>query len=516
MKTAIDERRVFRWGLLIATALGALLRFHDLDGVPIAAYCDETFVAYEAYSLLETGRDSHGRPWPLFFDVFGEGWAEPLYVYLTIPAVAVMGLTPAAARFVAAAAGTAGIPLVGLMTAALFRSAVGSPGTPQAVSGAVRAGLAAAAVMALSPWAFHFSRIAFSASLLPPLLALGFWLAATGMERDEARGARRALAAAITLGAALYTYSAARAAVPVLLAGFAWIYRTELRERPRAFALAAVALVAMSLPIVAFSVSEHGQQRFRNVSILTRADRPVGDRVATVARNYLSYYSPEFLLTEGDPNPRHSVRSHGMLHVHDVVLLLLGLVGCRAANTRGCRFLLWWMATFPLAAALTIDSRHAIRSIAGEPAVYALAGIGFALLTAVFGQLGLGAPIRRSARIAAVFAVLLCPPATFATTSPSMRRNRRPRGNSGFVRPTRFSNVARRIRIAFTSKRWSRSRRVSGSFTRRFRQRSIKHTGSRGPDTSSIFPGDPSHRLRARSSFCARMSSCPRASGTGR
>jgi hypothetical protein len=46
----------------------------------------------------------------------------------------------------------------------------------------------------------------------------------------------------------------------------------------------------------------------------------------------------------------------------------------------GCLFALWWLAAYPMAAALTHDPRHAVRSICGLPGLYAIAGIGASVI----------------------------------------------------------------------------------------------------------------------------------------
>ena len=366
-------------GLIVATLIGGALRLAQLGVVPVALYCDESFSGYEAWCLLHTAKDSRGVLLPLFFDIFGMGWGEPLYIYLTALAEALFGLTPFSARFVAAMAGTLAIPSTGLMTAALVREPMGE-------ARAARAGAAAAFLMAISPWAFHLSRVAFQASLLPLMLAAGFWLAARAL--SESRPPRPGLlaGAAFLLGLSLYTYTVARLAMPLLLAGFFWTHRRRLRhlERPaRRLVPAALILAALAAPIVIFSFTPQGRQRFGDVSIFSIKDpaaRSATALASLAASNYLSYFSPRFLLTEGDSNLRHSIRGHGMLHPHDLLLLGIGAAVCLAVRSRGSLFALWWLATYPMAAALTIEPRHAVRSICGLPGLYAIAGVGASIL----------------------------------------------------------------------------------------------------------------------------------------
>lgn len=384
-------------GVLVAMSLACALRLARLDSVPVSLYCDEAFSGYEAYCLLHTGHDSRGVLLPLFFDIFGKGWGEPLYVYLTVPAVAVLGLTPFATRLVAALAGTLAVPLTGLMVAALLRGR----GDPRASS---RAGIAASFLMAISPWSFHLSRVAFQASLLPLMLAAGFWLAARGLAQD-----RRAslVAGAALLGLSLYTYTIARLAMPLLLAGFVWTHRQRLFGVWRPAVAAGLTLAGLAFPIAFFSLTSQGRQRLSDVSIVTRPEIAAAGPAriaAAVGSNYLSYYSLPFLLTEGDTNLRHSIRGHGMLHPHEVALLALGIVVCAASRSGGGLFLLWWLLVYAVPASLTVDPRHAVRAICGLPGLYAIEGVGAALLwgAAVDPR---GSRVRRSVSHALVIAL---------------------------------------------------------------------------------------------------------------
>ncbi len=406
----LTGERALPAGLLLATAVGAALRFSSLGTVPVALYCDEAFAGYQAYSLLLTGRDSRGVSLPLFFDIFGVGWGEPLYIYLTVVPVALLGLTPAAARGVAAAAGTLVVPVTGLLTAALLRRGGGAD--PRAS----RAGLLAAVLMAVSPWSFHFSRVAFQASLLPLALAGSFLLARRALRDDDSPPRMwPLLAAALALAGSLYTYTVARLAMPLLLAGFAWLYRARLRRAAPVAVGALACLAAASLPVVIFSATEAGRVRLSGVSLLNLPevrDHGALRAVPAAVRNYLSYFSPAFLLTEGDPNPRHSVRGHGVLHPHELLLAILGAVWCAARGGRGGRFLLWWVLAAPVAASLTMDPRHAVRAIGAQPALYALAGAGAAALADAARRLGPGRGRALARGALAAFAVAGCVSAT--------------------------------------------------------------------------------------------------------
>lgn len=383
--------------ILIALAFtaGLILRLVSLSGVPPSLYCDEAFQGYEAYSLLQTGADSHGRPWPLFFDIFGVGWEEPLYIYLTMIPVALLGTTPAATRAVAALAGALAILAVAWLATRLAGR---------------WAGAAAALSMAFSPWAFHFSRVGFQASLLPLFLAAGAAALLEGVRSVDGVPAGAAPASPprsgwIALGlfllvAALYTYVASRAIVPLLIAAFGVIYLPSLRRlRASRKLLLALALLVPALPLVLFASSAAGMERFQDVGLVSRMHG--AGAVVAFLRNYLTYFSPSFLLTHGDPNLRHSAEGYGMLLPHDLVLLLAGLVVALIRRRPPDLLMCWWLLVAPLGAALTADPSHAVRAIGMIPAIYVLAGSGAA---AIFGA---GSPLsprrRRGAIVLALF-----------------------------------------------------------------------------------------------------------------
>lgn len=346
---------------------GSALRFIHLSQVPPSLYCDEAFHGYQAYSLLLTGADSRGVAWPLFFDIFGVGWEEPLYIYLTMLPVSLLGNTEAAVRVVAAAAGSAAILAVAWLAARM--------------AGRL-AGAVAALTMAFSPWALQLSRVGFQASLLPLFLAAGAGALLRAVPGGETeRGGRESprtawlAAGMLVLSVGLYTYVAARGVIPLLLLGFVALHAGPLWRLPTGGKIAAAAALAVPLlPLAVFALSPEGMERFQDVGLATRMGGPAA--VARFFSNYAGYYSPSFLLTDGDQNLRHSAAGFGMLHAHDLALLVVGLLAVLVRRRPADLFMAWWLAVAPLGAALTADPGHAVRAIGAVPAVHALAGVG--------------------------------------------------------------------------------------------------------------------------------------------
>src|SRR5476651_2143259 len=93
----------YKW-LIAILLLAALLRFWQLGSVPASPDWDEAALGYNAYSILKTGRDEYGTWFPVSLRSFDD-YKPPLYVYLTIPSVAIFGLNVWSTRLPAVIAG---------------------------------------------------------------------------------------------------------------------------------------------------------------------------------------------------------------------------------------------------------------------------------------------------------------------------------------------------------------------------------------------------------------------------
>ncbi|HBP51412.1 TPA: hypothetical protein DD455_03720, partial [Candidatus Shapirobacteria bacterium] len=79
---------------------------------------------------------------------------------------------------------------------------------------------------------------------------------------------------------------------------------------------------------------------------------------------YFNYFSPQFLLTQGDwQNPRHSAPYTGVLLIPSVVFLIIGIFKYLSGSkkTSLSRFFLFWLFLAPIPAALTRDEIQATR-----------------------------------------------------------------------------------------------------------------------------------------------------------
>src|SRR3972149_9124231 len=99
--------------LILIIILAFVLRFYKLNSYP-ALNADEAAIGYNAYSLIQTGRDEHGNPWPIHFQSFND-YKPGLYFYLVLPFVKFMGLNEWSVRLPNALLGIASVYLLYLL-----------------------------------------------------------------------------------------------------------------------------------------------------------------------------------------------------------------------------------------------------------------------------------------------------------------------------------------------------------------------------------------------------------------
>jgi len=364
--------------VLAALLVGAALRFADPRGVPPALNQDEAVSGYDAYSLLHTGRDHLGHPFPFAgLESFGD-WVSPLLTFLTVPAVGLFGLRVEALRAVSAAVGLLAVPAVYLLALELF--------------GRRSIGVVAAWLVAVSPWHVHLSRWAIPPAVVPTMVALTLLALVRAVNRGTGRGI---VAAAVVAGLAVASYPTMKLYVPLLgLAALAIYGRAILRVGREALNYAAIVLLVMTGPALYLSLADPGARvRFDEVSVFNAPG--AGPRL--LARQYAAYFSPRFLFAAGDGDPMHAPPRYGVELRALAPFFLAGLAwllwhvvrpaaAARAArgtswaarpHRRSALFLLAAVALYPVHGSLNVPGPHALRAAQLIPlaALVAAAGV---------------------------------------------------------------------------------------------------------------------------------------------
>lgn len=368
--------------LIAIFLLGFILRFLFLDIVPPGFNADEAALGYNAYSLLQTGKDEWGAFLPFVFRSFSD-YKPGLYIYLALPFVAVLGLSELAVRLPSILLGAFSIVLIYLLAKELFKKET--------------VALACAFLLAISPWHIHFSTGAWEANVATFFMLAGVLSLVKSFQK---RGFL--WISALAFIASMYTYQSTRLVVPVLIISLIIFYWKKLMIRKN---IPVVALTfILLLPLIFILPSNAGVARFKGVSIfsdpgpLNRVNEERGQHhspdsfLAKLFHNkvevytesfighYLDHFSPDFLFLSGGPLKRNKEPDIGQMYIFEIVTLVLGLYFLIKNKFSNSRVVLLWLVVAPLASSLTFQTPDSHRSHNMVIPLTLISGLGLGML----------------------------------------------------------------------------------------------------------------------------------------
>ncbi len=402
----------YKW-LLIVIVVAAFLRLWQLGVVPPSPDWDEAALGYNAYSILKTGRDEYGTWFPRSLRSYDD-YKPPLYVYLTIPSVALFGLNIWSVRLPSAVMGVLAVVGTYVLVVELLKSQI--PASPARFAESRRAGrpnpldignsrsiaLLSAMLLAISPWHLQFSRIAFEANIG---ITLNVWGMIAFIKGLQSRKWLRT--SAILFGLAFYAYHSERIFIPLLVVILALVFRKKLLNDKASIFQSVIVGLLVVLPLIPVFFNKTTLTRLRGTSaladqtlLLSRSvqklheDQVRGNPWGIVFDNrrivwalklldgYLSHYSFRWLFLAGD-NPRHHAPDMGLLYVWEAPFLLWGMYMVARRGSSIARVLFGWFLIAPIAAAPTTELPHAIRTLVFLPTFQIFTAVGLLQLVSI-------------------------------------------------------------------------------------------------------------------------------------
>lgn len=345
---------------VIIMILAVFLRAYHLDTYP-PVNADEAALGYNAYSLLQTGKDEHGASWPLHFQSFGD-YKPGGYIYLLLPFVKILGLNSLALRLPNLLLSILCIYLVGQISRLILKNDY--------------AQYFSMLFMAISPWHIIFSRGAWESSFAFSLFILGLYLFLKK---------QKIVITAIFWALSLYFYHSARVFLPLFLLSLLISNIKDKIEFKRVL-LIGVLVALLSLPAFVSFLKNSGTARFNGVGIFAdlgpknRAEELLNQDANTKLINrithnyrllylfsfvdkYLSHFNLNFLFIEGDSVPRSKLPDLGQTSLFFFPLFLLGLFALTKLDSKTKILMLILLFTSPIASALTFQAPSALRSL---------------------------------------------------------------------------------------------------------------------------------------------------------
>ena len=303
-----------------------------VGSIPLGVRNDEASFGYNAYSILETGKDEHGEKYPLIFKAFGDQ-KLPAYMYSIVPAIKIFGLNNFAVRLPSVLAGTLSA-LIFYFIALRFDYIR-------------KYAFIASLIFAASPWSIILSRSAYESNLGLMFFLGGLYFLIKNIQEKKRSDA---LLSGILFGLSWYSYIAYRL-ISALLILWSFLY-TSVKTRKLQLIHLCIALLITILPLLPSLFTHQGMARFEHVGLFAD-DGPVmeiveartfctqhfprilcyadSNKILVYGRNMLNSFvqtiSPDYLFINGDNNTVYLDAEHfGNLHYYLLPFYLLGLV----------------------------------------------------------------------------------------------------------------------------------------------------------------------------------------------
>lgn len=362
----LAKKNLFLFFSLLVVTLAFFLRFYQLGSIPSGLYPDETAIGYNAYSIVQTGKDEYGTPYPLYFRSYDD-YKLPVYMYLTAGAIKLLGPTAMAVRLPSALFGIISVISLFLLVTLLSKNKW--------------LGLLSAFLLAINPWHVYFSRTGYEVQVATACMLIGMLFFIYAVKKKYQVGSF--LLSALFFLIAVYTYNLTRLLSPILfffmLLYFGWKgNRTEKKQLIPSIIFFSLGL----LPFIVTFFTLQSQEGFSTQKdaliignevkadiILTRsyfASLPVLLQkllfnypilVAwTYLKNLISFFSTNFYFITGSNKPNQNIDGGmSMFYYFEFPLIIYGAyIGIKKRLTWLYPIYLWFIIIFLLGSLVKI------------------------------------------------------------------------------------------------------------------------------------------------------------------
>lgn len=366
--------------LILIIVIAFTLRIYKVTSIPPSLNWDETSIAYNAYSIMKTGKDEWGEFMPVHFKSFGE-YKLPAQIYASIPGILIFGLNEFGVRITPVVYGTLTVFLLYLLLQELYKKRTVS--------------LIASFLLAVSPWHIQLTRGSFESSFSLFWFILALLFLVKGLKNKK-----WLVASMIPFAVSVYTYNTARVFTPLFLFAITIIYRNYFLKFKSWYLISGIVFAILTAPIVPFVLSGDASARYKLVSItddkgliprieerrnLSKLPNIVTKLIHNrytyntfyFSQNYLAHFTPNFLFINGAGHRQHHVQGVGELYLIQAPFLLFGLYLLIKRKDESLKILLPWLLLAFIPVSMTNDSiPNALRTLIAVPVYQILTAVG--------------------------------------------------------------------------------------------------------------------------------------------
>ena len=378
--------------LVFIILLATVLRFYQLGTNPPSLTWDEVAWGYNAYSLGIDGKDEFGRLLPHdYLESFGD-FKPPVYAYLDVIPVKLLGLNEFAIRFPSALFGVLTVLVTYFLVKRIFYQSKNKENYA----------LLSSLFLAISPWHILLSRAAFEANVASFFIVLGIWGFLSAVQDKK----WYLVISAVSFALSMYTFNTSRIVVPILVLILALIFRKKLFEIKKEVLVSFIVGFLIFAPIIGFLLSPQAALRYKEVNIFSDPEvvknanqliandnnviwsKVIHNRRVLYGIEYIKHYfdnlSPMFLFIRGDGNPKFSTQEVGQMYIFDIVFFVGGILLLLKKREGYFWLIPLWLLIGIIPAATARETPHALRIETTLPTFQILVAYGFVQMMDLF------------------------------------------------------------------------------------------------------------------------------------
>ncbi len=391
--------------LLAILIVAAFFRLYSLDNIPPHPSLDEASEGYNAYSILNTGKDEYGYEFPILLRAYDD-YRPALYTYLVIPFVKLLGLNVFAVRLPSAILSIFTVFFVYVLARLIIKK--GKSDNPR---NWLSPPIIIILLFAISPWDVYISRLGHEANAF-----FSFFVFALTLFFSYIKYKKKWFLYLATLffGLSFDAYQNGKIFIPIIVISLIVLYYKELIKNKKLLILNFIVGVLVILPIIFSTLKPEALIRFQGTNLFAdtaslqeqSAHNLVKDKLAhnyigQILDNrrliypklfltaYFSHFSPKWLFSNGGTEP-FKVPYLGLFYPLEGVFILIGIyfaVKGHVIDRKFRTFLLVWILASIIPASITSGYPHAMRIYQLLPAMTLLSGLGvYFLITKTKGK----------------------------------------------------------------------------------------------------------------------------------
>ncbi len=346
-----DRINLCKFLFTLIVVLSLLLNFYQFDSNPPGLYIDEVSIGVNAYSILKTGKDEYGEMYPVYFKSLND-YKLPVYIYLASISMYFFGKNDFAVRFPSAFFGTLAVILIYcLINELLIKNKFNFSRDNKKYP------LLTSFLLAVSPWFLQFVGPAFEVTVAFSLLIISVYLILISQRKSNISVFVMGL---FLLVVTAYTYHSYKIFIPTILI-YLLIKLIKQHKVSKQNTVRIILTVLFFIPVIYSYLIPTANIRFFQTSAFSSLS--VNDAIIFI-KNYISYFSTDFLFSFGDGINRHQFLNFGPLARWMLPFMLIGLFTLFRTHKSYLRStILAVLLIAPIPASLALPSPHTLRSL---------------------------------------------------------------------------------------------------------------------------------------------------------